>query len=118
MRAGLVTGAASGIGRASAIAFAATGASVVVSDLESQREGGEETVSRIAAAGGTATFVTCDVAVAQECQALVDATLEHYGRLDFAHNNAGIDHSALIVDTDDADFERVLRVNLWGVWSG
>ena len=118
MRAGLVTGAASGIGRASAIAFAATGASVVVSDLESQREGGEETVSRIAAAGGTATFVTCDVAVAQECQALVDATLEHYGRLDFAHNNAGIDHSAPIVDTDDADFERVLRVNLWGVWSG
>ena len=118
MRAGLVTGAASGIGRASAIAFAATGASVVVSDLESQREGGEETVSRIAAAGGTATFVTCDVAVAQECQALVDATLEHYGRLDFAHNNAGIDHAALIVDTDDVDFERVLRVNVWGVWSG
>jgi len=118
MRAGLVTGAASGIGRASAIAFAATGASVVVSDLESQREGGEETVSRIAAAGGTATFVTCDVAVAQECQALVDATLEHYGRLDFAHNNAGIDHAALIVDTDDVDFERVLRVNVCGVWSG
>ena len=46
------------------------------------------------------------------------ATLAAYGRLDFAHNNAGIDHSALIVDTDDADFERVLRVNLWGVWSG
>ena len=46
------------------------------------------------------------------------ATLAAYGRLDFAHNNAGIDRSALIVDTDDADFERILRVNLWGVWSG
>jgi NAD(P)-dependent dehydrogenase (short-subunit alcohol dehydrogenase family) len=48
----------------------------------------------------------------------VDATLAAYGRLDFAHNNAGIDHSAPIVETEDADFERVLRVNLWGVWSG
>jgi NAD(P)-dependent dehydrogenase (short-subunit alcohol dehydrogenase family) len=62
--------------------------------------------------------VACDVGVAEHCQALVDATLESYGRLDFAHNNAGIDHAAPIVDTDDADFERVLRVNLWGVWWG
>jgi NAD(P)-dependent dehydrogenase (short-subunit alcohol dehydrogenase family) len=118
VRAGLVTGAASGIGRATAIAFAATGAAVVVGDLESQREGGEETVRRIADTGGTARFVACDVGVAEHCQALVDATLESYGRLDFAHNNAGIDHAAPIVDTDDADFERVLRVNLWGVWWG
>jgi NAD(P)-dependent dehydrogenase (short-subunit alcohol dehydrogenase family) len=118
MRAGLVTGAASGIGRASAIAFAATGASVVVSDLESRRDAGEETVQAIADAGGTSMFVPCDVAVAEQCQALVDATLQAYGRLDFAHNNAGIDHAAPIVETDDADFERVLRVNLWGVFSG
>jgi len=118
VRAGLVTGAASGIGRATAIAFAATGAGVIVGDLESQRAGGEETVRRIADAGGTARFVACDVAVAEQCQALVDTTLESYGRLDFAHNNAGIDHAAPIVDTDDADFERVLRVNLWGVWWG
>jgi NAD(P)-dependent dehydrogenase (short-subunit alcohol dehydrogenase family) len=113
-----VTGAASGIGRASAIAFAATGAAVVVSDLESQREGGEETVRRIADAGGDATFVACDVAVPEQCASLVDATVEAYGRLDFAHNNAGIDHSAPLVDTGDADFERVLRVNLWGVFAG
>jgi NAD(P)-dependent dehydrogenase (short-subunit alcohol dehydrogenase family) len=118
MRAGLVTGAASGIGRASAIAFAATGAAVVVSDLESRQEGGEETVRRIAEAGGTATFAACDVGAPEQCAALVDATLSAYGRLDFAHNNAGIDHAAPIVETDDADFERVLRVNLWGVWSG
>jgi NAD(P)-dependent dehydrogenase (short-subunit alcohol dehydrogenase family) len=118
MRAGLVTGAASGIGRATAIAFAATGASVVVSDLDAARAGGEATVRSITDAGGTATFVACDVAQAEQCQALVDATLAAYGRLDFAHNNAGIDHSAPLVDTDDADFERVLRVNLWGVWSG
>jgi NAD(P)-dependent dehydrogenase (short-subunit alcohol dehydrogenase family) len=118
MRAGLVTGAASGIGRASAIAFAATGASVVVSDLASRRDAGEETVQAIADAGGTSMFVPCDVAVPEHCQALVDATLQAYGRLDFAHNNAGIDHAAPIVETDDADFERVLRVNLWGVFSG
>ena len=91
VRAGLVTGAASGIGRAAAIAFAATGASVVVSDLGSQRKAGEETVRRIADGGGTATFIPCDVSVPEDCQALVDATLEAYGRLDFAHNNAGID---------------------------
>jgi NAD(P)-dependent dehydrogenase (short-subunit alcohol dehydrogenase family) len=118
MRAGLVTGAASGIGRASALAFAATGAAVVVSDLESRSADGEETARRIVDAGGTATFAPCDVAVPEQCAALVDATLAAYGRLDFAHNNAGIDHAAPIVDTDDADFERVLRVNLWGVWSG
>jgi NAD(P)-dependent dehydrogenase (short-subunit alcohol dehydrogenase family) len=117
-RAGLVTGAASGIGRASAIAFAQTGASVVVSDLESQRQAGEETVRLIAEAGGAAVFVPSDVAEPGAAQALVDAALETYGRLDFAHNNAGIDHSAMLADTDDADFERILRVNLWGVFWG
>jgi NAD(P)-dependent dehydrogenase (short-subunit alcohol dehydrogenase family) len=117
-RSAIVTGAASGIGRATAIAFGATGESVVVSDLESRRSDGEETVRAITDAGGDATFVACDVAVPEQCRALVDATLAAYGRLDFAHNNAGIDHSAPIVETEDADFERVLRVNLWGVWSG
>jgi NAD(P)-dependent dehydrogenase (short-subunit alcohol dehydrogenase family) len=117
-RAGLVTGAASGIGRASAIALAGAGGSVVVSDLAARRADGEETVARIEATGGTATFVDCDVSSAADCQALVDVTLERYGRLDFAHNNAGIDHQALLVETDDADFQRVLAVNLWGVFWG
>jgi NAD(P)-dependent dehydrogenase (short-subunit alcohol dehydrogenase family) len=106
-RAGLVTGAAGGIGRASAIAFAAAGAAVVVSDLQQQREGAEETVALIAREGGEAAFVACDVSVPAECQALVDATVQAYGRLDFAHNNAGIDHSAPLAQTEDADF----RVN-------
>jgi NAD(P)-dependent dehydrogenase (short-subunit alcohol dehydrogenase family) len=117
-RAGLVTGAASGIGRASAIALAGAGGSVVVSDLAARRADGEETVARIEATGGTATFADCDVSSAADCQALVDVTLERYGRLDFAHNNAGIDHQALLVETDDADFQRVLAVNLWGVFWG
>lgn len=117
-RAGLVTGAASGIGRATAVAFAQTGASVVVSDLPSRREDGEETVRVIVEGGGTAAFVPCDVARPGDAQALVDATLQSYGRLDFAHNNAGIDHAAPLADTDDADFERVLAVNLWGVFWG
>jgi NAD(P)-dependent dehydrogenase (short-subunit alcohol dehydrogenase family) len=117
-RAGLVTGAASGIGRASAIAFAQTGTSVVVSDLDSQRQAGEETVRLIVEAGGRAVFVPSDVAEPGAAQALVDAALGSYGRLDFAHNNAGIDHSAMLADTDDADFERILGVNLWGVFWG
>ncbi len=110
MRAGLVTGAASGIGRASAIAFAAAGASVVVSDLESQREGGEETARRIAEQGGAATFVPRDVAVPEQCSALVDATPAAYGRLDFAHNNAGIDHAAPLIDTAGAQGIRVTGI--------
>jgi NAD(P)-dependent dehydrogenase (short-subunit alcohol dehydrogenase family) len=117
-RAGLVTGAASGIGRACALRFGAEGASVVVSDLESSRDAGEETVRLIEEAGGRASFFPCDVSRAEECEALVAHVVESYGRLDFAHNNAGIGVHAPLAETSDEDFDRVIAVNLRGTFLG
>jgi NAD(P)-dependent dehydrogenase (short-subunit alcohol dehydrogenase family) len=84
----LVTGAASGIGRASALAFAREGAKTVVADV--LVEGGEETVRIIKAAGGDALFVRTDVSKAAEVETLIQKVVETYGRLDYAHNKAGI----------------------------
>src|SRR5687767_10438751 len=84
----LVTGGGSGIGRATALAFAQHGARVVVSDIAVA--GGQATVSQIVAAGGEATFIAADVTEAPAVEALVQATVATYGRLDHAFNNAGI----------------------------
>ena len=117
-KSGLVTGAASGIGRACAIRFAAEGAAVVVADLESAREGAEQTVARIVQGGGRAEFFPCDVARAEDNEALVAHTAERFGRLDFAHNNAGIGVHQLLHETPDEDFDRVIAVNLRGTFLG
>lgn len=117
-RAGLVTGAAGGIGRACALALAATGASVVVSDLESRRDGGLETVAMITDTGADARFVACDVTDEDQQAALVASVVDGFGGLDFAVNNAGIEFQAPLHDMELVDFERVLRVNLTGVWLG
>jgi NAD(P)-dependent dehydrogenase (short-subunit alcohol dehydrogenase family) len=117
-KAGLVTGAAGGIGRASAIAFAREGASVVVNDLESRRDDGEETVRLIEVEGGQAVFFAADVTKTEEQEALVAATVAAYGRLDFAHNNAGIEYHATIHETEEPEFDRIIAVNLKGVWLG
>ncbi len=115
----LVTGAGSGIGRASALAFAALGARVVASDIAP--DGGEETVAIIHAAGGEAAFVRADVSQSREVAALVDDTVARYGRLDCAHNNAGIAGVVgaarpTFTDYPDDTFDRVIAVNLKGVW--
>jgi NAD(P)-dependent dehydrogenase (short-subunit alcohol dehydrogenase family) len=117
-KAGLVTGAASGIGRACAIRFAAEGASVVVADLERARAGGEETVARIREAGGRAEFFACDVSLAADSEALVRHAVTRYGRLDFAHNNAGVGVHRLLHETADEDFDRVIATNLRGTFLG
>jgi NAD(P)-dependent dehydrogenase (short-subunit alcohol dehydrogenase family) len=117
-KAGLVTGAASGIGRACAIRFGQEGASVIVSDLESSREGGEETVRSIRDAGGEAEFFACDVSRSADSEALVAQVVERYGKLDFAHNNAGIGVHARLHETSDEDFDRVIAVNLRGTFLG
>ena len=117
-KAGLVTGAASGIGRACAVRFAAEGAAVVVADLESARPGGEQTVRTITDAGGRAEYFACDVSRAEDNRALVAHVVARYGRLDFAHNNAGIGVHALLADTEDEDFDRVVAVNLRGTFLG
>lgn len=117
-RCGLVTGAASGIGRASAIRFGVEGANVVVSDLASSRAGGEATVAAIRDAGGVAEFVACDVAHTADCDALVAHVVDTYGRIDFAHNNAGIGIHAALADTTDDQFDRTIAINLRGVFTG
>src|SRR6185312_15739632 len=96
-KAGLVTGAAGGIGRATAAALGREGAAVVVNDLEARRADGEETVALVEAAGGRATFVAGDVSRLADQQALVAAVVDGHGRLDFAVNNAGVELSATLV---------------------
>ncbi len=111
----LVTGASGGIGRATSLEFARQGAKVVVSDL--LVEAGHETVQLIRAAGGEATFVKTDVTQAPEVRALVGQTLENYGRLDCAFNNAGIEGGMAKTGEYDADrWAQVISINLKGVW--
>ena len=117
-KAGLITGAAGGIGRATALAFAREGASVAVNDLESRRSDAEETARLIEEAGGRALVVTGDVTSATDQQALVAATVSAFGRLDFAHNNAGVELQATVEETDEDGWDRMLDVNLKGVWLG
>ena len=84
----VITGAASGMGRATALRFAKEGAAVVVADLNSQ--GGEATISEIAATGGRAVFQRTDVGVENDIKSLIDRAVREYGRLDITYNNAGI----------------------------
>jgi len=117
-QAGLVTGAAAGIGRACAVRLGQEDGAVVVSDLESSRPGGEETVALIEAAGGNAVFFPCDVAVEDDCEALAAHAVERFGSLNFAVNNAGIGVHALFADTPTEDFDRTIAVNLRGTFLG
>jgi NAD(P)-dependent dehydrogenase (short-subunit alcohol dehydrogenase family) len=113
----LVTGAASGIGRACAVAFAREGAHVVVSDLETMAEGGAETVRLVEAAGGKARWIPCDVADHDQIRRLMEETVAAFGRLDVAVNNAGIEGAqAPAADHPDDNWDRVLRINLEGAW--
>ena len=112
----LVTGGGSGIGRAASVAFARDGANVVVVDVNV--EGGEETVQMIKEAGGQAALVHADVSQAAETQRMVERTLEVYGRLDCAFNNAGVGgrSRSLTADYSEEDWDRVIGINLKGVW--
>ena len=112
-RVALVTGSARGIGRASAVEFARHGAKVVVADVLN----GDETVAEIAEGGGEASWIECDVGNASEVARLVDRTVDQYGRLDFAHNNAGVFSPAPVADLPEDEFEQVIRVNLVGVFN-
>jgi NAD(P)-dependent dehydrogenase (short-subunit alcohol dehydrogenase family) len=110
----VVTGAATGIGRACAFAYAAEGAAVVVGDIDTVEA--ERTVALLGEAGGTAAFVRTDVASSTDCEALVASTFERFGRLDVVHANAGIELPKNVWDTTDEDWNRVLGVNLSGVF--
>jgi len=111
----LVTGASSGIGRMSALYYAREGAKVIISDLN--EEGGQETVKLIQKANGEAFFIKSNVAKPEDCEALVQKTLEKYGRLDIACNNAGIGgESNLTVGYSIEGWKKVIDINLSGVF--
>jgi len=114
-RSAVITGAASGIGRAIAIRYAQAGAAVVVADLdEVNRHGQQPTSELIAAAGGAARFVRCDVSDRASVDALVEATVSEFGRLDVVVNNAAISVGKNLLDTTDEEWDRVMAVNLTG----
>ena len=114
-RIALVTGAASGIGRASALAFAAAGASVALVDIDG--DGLERTAKDVGAAGREAEVITADVTDLYAMADAVERTVARFGRLDAAHNNAGVAGPYLPLDEYPADeFLRVIQVDLIGVW--
>ncbi|WP_283789041.1 SDR family oxidoreductase [Bermanella sp. WJH001] len=111
----IVTGASAGIGKATAMAFAKHGAKVVVADINQQD--GEAVVTEITQAGGIAMFVPCDVTNEQQVMSLVDATIEAYGKLDIAFNNAGIEiEQSKLADGEESVFDKIMDVNVKGVW--
>ena len=111
----IVTGASSGIGRATALLFASEGASVVVADVN--ESGGRETVRLIDEMEGKSIFVRTDVTNSKQVEAMVQASVEAYGGLDILFANAGVDTpDKLLTDTTDEEWARVIDVNLSGVF--
>ncbi|WP_369199451.1 glucose 1-dehydrogenase [Streptomyces sp. PU-14G] len=114
-RVAFVTGAASGIGRATALSFARAGAHVALVDLAAS--GLEETARLVTDGGGQALAVTCDVTREEDVQAAVDSTVERFGRLDVAFNNAGVEQAVQsAAETAKADWDRIVGVSLTGMF--
>ncbi|OZB96021.1 SDR family NAD(P)-dependent oxidoreductase [Paenibacillus sp. XY044] len=113
----LVTGAGSGIGRASSLKMAANGAKVVLVDFN--RETGEETLRMVHEQGGEGIFVQADVSKSEDVQRYVNAAVDTYGRIDAFFNNAGIIQKfSLLADVEEAEFDRLVAVNMKGAFLG
>ncbi|MFD1874257.1 SDR family oxidoreductase [Hymenobacter bucti] len=110
-----VTGAGTGIGRATALAFAQQGASVVVADISAEH--GQETARLVAEAGGRALAVTCDVLRAADIEAALKQTIDTFGRLNYAFNNAGVEQEKMpAADIEEEEWDRILNTDLRGVF--
>lgn len=113
----VITGAGSGMGRASAVLFAKEGAKVVVADIV--KEGGENTVKEIVGAGGSAVFTQADVSKAADVERMVQTAIDNYGRIDILYNNAGIPHDMKnIEDISEELWDHVFGVNVKGIFLG
>jgi NAD(P)-dependent dehydrogenase (short-subunit alcohol dehydrogenase family) len=112
----IITGAASGLGQATALLFAKEGAKVVIADIN--EAGGAETAARMKAEGGEAIFVRTDVTSAKDAEAMVKKAVEAYGKLDVLFNNAGIAMRLPVVELPEADWDRCIDINLKGVYLG
>ena len=111
----LVTGGNSGIGKVTACAFAKEGAYVVIAAR--RKEAGLEVVEKIAATGGKAGYIQCDVTQGPDVEQLVRRTVEIYGRLDVAFNNAGTAGDKIaLADMSEAQFDQIVNLNIKGTW--
>ena len=110
----IITGAASGIGRATALLLAREGAAVTVVDIN--QEGGQAVADEIGAAGGRALFVREDVTRAEDCQRVVQETLDAFGGIDILYNNAGVIRRADVVETTEEEWDWVMAVNVKSIF--
>jgi len=111
----LITGASSGIGRATALSFGTKGATVIVSDVN--EKGGQETLGMLQEAGGQGIWIKCDVSQANDVSHLFDTILKSYDRLDYAFNNAGVEgEEANLAESTEDNWNKVININLKGVW--
>jgi len=110
----IVTGAGSGIGRATAILFAREGTKVVVADVD--EEGGRGTIRKIVNEGGDAIFVRTDVSQVDDVKKMIDNTISRYGRIDILFNNAGINITGTILETTLEEYDKIMNVNLKGIF--
>jgi NAD(P)-dependent dehydrogenase (short-subunit alcohol dehydrogenase family) len=112
----LITGAASGIGAATARLFAAEGAAVLLADLQDER--GKQVLDEIEAAGGRAAYVHADVSVGEDVAAMVRSAVERFGKLDLLYNNAGLGRGGSITEIAEADWDLVIDVDLKSIYLG
>ena len=110
----LITGSASGIGRATALLFAREGAAIVLADLNA--DAGRRVADEIAQSGGRALFERVDVTRAADCQRLVERAIREFGRIDILFNNAGITRRATVLDLTEDDWDRVMAVNVKSIY--
>jgi NAD(P)-dependent dehydrogenase (short-subunit alcohol dehydrogenase family) len=112
----LVTGAAAGIGKTSAFAFADAGASVVVADISPEQ--GQQVVESIKSNGGTATFIKCDVQSEDDVRNLIEEAVRQFGKIDCAYNNAGVPGGAFVplAEQTNETWDKVINTDLRGVW--